>query len=136
MISFYLAARFGRREELNSYAQLLRAKGYRVTSRWLTQHQKLDLSLHPYTGMERIRFALHDWEDMQMAQRLIAFTEDPAENAPGGRRGGRHVELGGALAYGKHVYVVGPKENVFCHLPQVQVFSSFSDLYATLEDYS
>lgn len=136
MISFYLAARFGRRDELNGYAQDLRRKGYVVTSRWLTQHQKLDLSVYRYSDAERRMFALHDWEDVQRANRLIAFTEDPADNAPGGRRGGRHVELGAALAQGKHVYVVGHYENVFCHLPQVMFFPTFHELWSQLEDYS
>lgn len=134
MPKIYLAARFGRRDELNSYRLELEAHGFEVTSRWLTQHQKLDLS-HPaanYTSDDRLRFAMHDYEDVMRAHRLIAFTEDPAENVAGGRRGGRHVELGLALAAAKHVYVVGHRENVFCHLPQVQFFSDFNSLLETL----
>lgn len=130
--SFYLAARFGRRDELNGYRQRLEMLGYSVTSRWLTQHQKLDLSVHPYSQDERRMFALHDYEDVMRADRLIAFTEDPAENAAGGRRGGRHVELGLALASAKHTYVVGHKENVFCHLPQVMFYENFTALVETL----
>lgn len=134
MISFYLAARFGRRDELNGYRKVLEANGYLVTSRWLTQHQKLDLNAPAasYSADERRQFALHDYEDVMRANRLIAFTEDPAENAPGGRRGGRHVELGVALAAGKHVYVVGYQENVFCHLPQVMFYPTFNQLLETL----
>lgn len=132
MISFYLAARFGRREELCSYAIALRSKGFDITSRWLMQAQKLDFSVGAYSPQDRLTFALKDWEDVGRAHRLIAFTEDPAENAQGGRRGGRHVELGAALAMGKHVYVVGHRENVFCHLPQVQFYSTFYELYDNL----
>lgn len=135
MIDFYLAARFGRREELCGYAESLKHKGYGVTSRWLTQHQKADLNVISYSPQERQMFALHDYEDVLRANRLIAFTEDPAENVPGGRRGGRHVELGIALTAGKHVYVVGHKENVFCHLPSIMFYATFKDLYETLEKY-
>lgn len=139
MIKFYLASRFGRRDELNGYAQDLRRKGYEVTSRWLTQHQKIDIQAPgaKYSFDDRRLFAMHDYEDVLRADRLIAFTEDPADlDATGGRRGGRHVELGLALAKGKHVYVVGHYENVFCHLPQVMFFDHFDDLWRTLEDYS
>lgn len=134
MISIYLAARFGRRDELVGYSLLLRERGYNVTSRWLTQHQKIDLHAKDasYTERQRMEFALHDYEDVMRAQRIIAFTEDPRENAPGGRRGGRHVELGMALVSGKHVYVVGHRENVFCHLPQVMYYENFNQLLEVL----
>lgn len=134
MIGIYLAARFGRRDELVEYSRLLFDRGYLTTSRWLTQHQKIDLHAKDasYTERQRMEFAIHDYEDVLRAQRIIAFTEDPRENAPGGRRGGRHVELGIALAAGKHIYVVGHRENVFCHLPQVMFFDNFYLLLETL----
>lgn len=135
MISFYLAARFGRRAELNIYAQQLRERGYEITSRWLTQHQAIDLHSKDakYSDRERLMFALHDTEDVIRANRLIAFTEDPyGDPTVGGRRGGRHVELGMSIISGKHTYVVGYRENVFCHLPQVMFFETFNQLLETL----
>lgn len=133
-IAIYLAARFSRRDELASYMNTLEERGFTVTSRWLTQHQALDFS-HPaakYSNFDRTQFALHDYEDVQRADRLIAFTESPDENSINGRRGGRHVELGLALAWGKHVYVVGHRENVFCHLPQVMFYATFDQLLESL----
>lgn len=126
-MKIYLASRFGRRDELNVKRLELEGLGHTVTSRWLTQHQKVDLSLHPYTEDERIMFAQHDFADVQRADWLIAFTEDPAENAPGGRRGGRHVELGLSLAWGKRTFVVGYRENVFCHLPPIIFCSTWAE---------
>lgn len=134
MYSFYLAARFGRRDELNSYRLLLAEHGYTVTSRWLTQHQKLDLQAPgaSYSEDERRAFALQDYIDVTRASHLVAFTEDPNDNAPGGRRGGRHVELGVAIALGKTVYIVGPRENVFCFLPGITCFDNFNQLLEVL----
>lgn len=136
MVSFYLASRFGRRQELTGYSYTLQNNGFVVTSRWLTQHQALDLHADKkvqYTNNERTQFALHDYEDVYRASRLIAFTEDPlADIGVVGRRGGRHVELGLAIAWGKLVYVVGYRENVFCHLPQVMFYPTFNDLLETL----
>lgn len=120
---------------MNSYAIDLKAAGYEVTSRWISQHQAVDLhaSNAKYNEIDRLTFAMHDYEDVMRADRLIAFTEDPHEStAANGRRGGRHVELGLALAAAKHVYVVGYRENVFCHLPQIIFYKTFNELLENL----
>lgn len=65
----------------------------------------------------REHFATEDVADVLAADTLVAFTEPPRASAS---RGGRHVELGLALAAGKHVVVIGPRENVFCWLPQIE----------------
>lgn len=109
MISVYLAARFDRKVELAGYAAELRDLGYTVTSRWLT-------GVHDATSARALdegdlwAFAMEDFEDIDNANLLIAFTEDPSI---GYTSGGRHVELGYALATGLDVIVVGPRENVF-----------------------
>ena len=65
----------------------------------------------------RHKFATDDLEDVLAAEVLMAFTEEPRS---GNSRGGRHVELGIALGTGRHrIVIVGPRENVFCWLPQV-----------------
>lgn len=122
----YLAARYSRREELLGYRTDLEAAGHLVTSRWLAgAHQWDPLAAgieSPETAMETIpieavRFATDDVEDVAAAELLIAFTERPRANLAS--RGGRHVELGLALAWGKPVVIVGPRENVFCTLPGI-----------------
>ena len=114
MKSVYLAGRYSRRLELDSYAQQLRERGWELTSQWLT-------GLEDDMDLEDI--AVQDMWDVKEADVLIAFTE-PLE--PRETRGGRHVELGMALAWGKPIVVVGPRENVFCHLPDVQQVDQWS----------
>jgi hypothetical protein len=80
----------------------------------------------------RRRFAIEDWQDVTSADVVLCFTEQPRTHAG---RGGRHVELGAALAVGAHVLVIGPAENVFCHLPQLQRFDTFSDATEALRQY-
>lgn len=118
MTLIYLAARYTRREELLAYAGDLGVRGHNVTSRWLLgNHQVSDDGLRDdANAADRLRFATEDWEDLQRAETVVAFTESPRSEFS---RGGRHVELGAALAWGKRVIVVGPAENVFCCLPQV-----------------
>lgn len=129
----YLAARYSRREELCGYRDKLSAAGYEVTSRWLNgDHQVDDKGLSAEADpTDRERFAREDYEDVVAADTLIAFTEAQRSS---NSRGGRHVELGIALGRGMRVYIVGPRENVFCCLSQVDVGSFeevFDDMVAT-----
>ncbi len=127
MSRVYLAARYGRREELLARAGELTADGHTVTSRWLLGNQQWDaatlaaataLEERRETPPEAARFAVDDWADVRAADVLILFTEPPGSAA--GTRGGRHVEFGMAYALGKHCLVVGGRENVFHLLPGVE----------------
>lgn len=126
----YLAARYGRREELAEYAGLLRRHGHVVTSRWLDgDHQSLDTNLlHPANHDIAGKFLREDLEDLLSADTIVAFTEPP--NGPS--RGGRHVEFGVALARGLRLFVVGPRENLFYLAPGVRQYNSFDELQTEL----
>lgn len=118
-MKIYLAARYSRREELCGYAEDLRNLGHTITSRWLAgSHQVSDAGLSEEgSPEERQRFAEEDWADLMSAECCVSFTEQPRV---ANSRGGRHVEFGAALAAGKRCVVVGPRENVFCCLRQVE----------------
>ena len=136
----YLAARYTRRLELCGYRDELAALGYEVTSRWLDGSHQLDNegrplgdtgellfeAASPEVDHFRWKFATDDLEDVLAAETLVAFTEEPRS---GNSRGGRHVELGIALGTGRHqVAVVGPRENVFCWLPEVEWYPDWAHL--------
>lgn len=134
-MTIYLAARYSRRVELCEYRDELRAMGHTVQARWLDGgHQISDAGVpigeHGEALVEgdsgshsdeaatlRARFANDDFDDVASADVVISFTEKPRSNL--GTRGGRHVEHGIALALGKHVIVVGYRENLFHWLPVV-----------------
>lgn len=146
----YLAGRYTRREELLGVRDVIEALGGEVTARWLNGDHQIDDGGKPIgdngealvEGEElrsgetfserdrsdrasylRAKFARDDVEDVERADVLIAFTEEPRSSAS---RGGRHVELGIALALGKRVIVVGPRENVFCWLPEVERYGRWA----------
>lgn len=132
-MKIYLAARYSRREELCGYRSQLEAIGHKVTSRWLNGNHQIDdagLSVEAKRE-ERERFAREDFFDVLSADMLIAFTE-PARST--NSRGGRHVELGIALGAMKRVCIVGPRENVFCCLPEIAVFDNFEEARRALEE--
>jgi hypothetical protein len=134
----YLAARYSRREEMVGYRRELDLRGIEVTSRWINgMHQVDDKGIPIGNHGERLvegdegaaslrtHFASEDISDVQAADVLILFTEPP--RAVTSSRGGRHVEFGMALALGKFMVVVGPRENLFTWLPSVVWFETWPE---------
>jgi nucleoside 2-deoxyribosyltransferase len=129
-VKVYLASRYSRRDEMLAYAADLRAIGHEVTSRWiLGLHETPPAGTAPDSLEHWAWCAQDDLDDIGRADVLVAFTEP--EGAVAGRaRGGRHVELGYALALGKRVIVVGHVENVFCALPGINFYRTWPDALA------
>lgn len=132
MSKVYLAARYSRNEEMRCVRVVLMALGYEVTSRWIDCHEG------KYPGSftcERLNddpgycaaIGRNDVEDLAAADTVVSFT-----SPVGGGKGGRHVEFGLALGLGKQLIIVGPRENVFHTLPQVQWYPDWPRLVAAL----
>ena len=127
MSSYYLAARYSRREELQGYRAELERLGHKVYGRWLTGAHlatEEDILRRPELGRD---FAVDDLLDICQADTMIAFTELPRSAA---NRGGRHVEFGIAIAQEMALVVVGPRENVFHCLPDVKVYATWAEFLA------
>lgn len=126
-MKIYLASRYSRLVELCEYKSILEALyAVEVTSRWLLgNHQVDDAGLSQEAkAEERERFAVEDFEDLMAADCVMSFTETPRST---NSRGGRHVEFGMALAAGKRCIVIGPRENVFHCLPNVEWYKDFGE---------
>lgn len=129
--SVYLAGRYARRDELRAAADDLQGLGYEVTSRWLY----VDASIpgRQLVGSGRpSEIATMDLFDVRRASTCIAFTE-PSEGPQG--RGGRHVELGIALALQRRVILVGPREHVFHCLPGLEQYEDWASARQRLENH-
>jgi hypothetical protein len=127
----YIAARFSRRPECNQLGHVLKARGCTITSRW----SKPECDHVLPTGLsrqaedsERQRFAREDVEDVRAADWTISLMEEPRSNT----RGGRHIEFGLALALGHRLTIIGPRETVFYHLPNVEHFDTVEAFVASL----
>ncbi len=95
--------------------------GHVVTSRWLKAG-------HEMGAKEDRVFALEDLDDVATASVLLAI------NPPGWEEkgtGGRHVELGYALARGKRVILMGKRSNVF-HALVDEVIDTLGEVLARL----
>lgn len=129
----YIAGRYGRREEFCGYARVLRGRGSVVTSRWLEGKHSAEDVEEP-TVAEQCAWATEDLLDIEQSDALWAFTEEPLQYTRHSfvGRGGRHVELGYALARLRdeaefRVVVIGPRENVFCSLEEVLHYETFEE---------
>lgn len=118
----YLASRW--REELRPTLHELRAwlevRGHECTSRWLDVHCT-------YGAAARVlESCRHDIEDVKRAEWLIQY------NPPGhGRsRGGNHVELGMAIAWGHRLTLIGEQLHVFHYLPELEKFATIEEFKA------
>ena len=121
----YLAAQYSWRERIKAYAKELEAVGVTVTSSWLRERSKPDVDIPGLQQRFLRQHAESDIADIKAADALILFTVAPSHRT---KRGGRHVEFGMALAWGKRVVIVGPRENIFCFLPQIRQFETFREL--------
>ena len=118
----YIAARYDRRFEMLGVAATLSRAGHDVMSSWIAGK-----------GEEtELLSAVEDLVDLARAECLVAFTEPPERAVPWSARGGRHVEFGVAFATGKRLCLVGPRENIFHHLPRVEVYPTVAALVAGL----
>lgn len=129
MNSVYLAARYGRRDELRTCAEQLERTGIRVTSTWLKETASLSIHMRDVPEEEIREIAITDIRDIETAEAIVFFAEDQDKQPP---RGGRHVEFGYALAKGKEIHVIGDRENVFHHLPLVRIYATFYEFMAVL----
>ncbi len=128
-MKIYIAGRYSRREEILHYGEELAILGHRISSLWLRgTHEAKDAKP---THEEAAHWALDDLLGIGRCDMFLAFTE--GADCPGKARGGRHVEMGYALAQSKRVCIVGPRENVFCHLPEVDAFPDWSAFYAWMQ---
>ena len=122
MRMIYLAARFLRRYECQGYRADLQRAGHTVTSRWIDNSTDDEA--------DALKCALIDIADLDIADTVIAYGDEPRSNRS---RGGHHVEFGYGLAQGKRIMLVGHRENVFNHLPEIEFFSTWQDCLNALK---
>ena len=130
-IKVYLAAAYSRKPQIERYAAELRSLGIEVTSSWLEEPHAPNSQMADFAEETHLKYARADVRDINDADTFIFFSVEPTTPTV---RGGRHVEFGMAVALGKRVIVVGPKENIFHHLPQVTNVPTWASAVELLQD--
>jgi len=128
----YLAGSWECREEFRDYRQVIEALGFEVTSEWLDEEDAPHSVYTPALAVSHRASAIRDIENIESADFVVCFTEDPLVPRVGG---GRHWECGYAYAVGLPVVYVGEKEHIFHHLPSATFLPTLNDLYLWLLAY-
>ena len=127
--TIYLASPYNEKDKLQKVAQDLEAAGFEVTSRWLCEEEPPFIKLHQVAEEKLTSYAYRDVFDVLRADMLIFFAHDPTEPI---YRGGSCVEMGIAIGRNKHIFVVGPQQNIFHYLEEVRHFATWEDCLAVL----
>jgi hypothetical protein len=131
-MTVYIAGRYSRRDEFRLVAKQLEDAGIFVASRWLHEDKPLQTQMGDDSEDFYIETQEIDLADIESADEILFFAEDPLIGTP---RGGRHVEFGFALAIARffgnmRISVIGPKENVFHYNSNVKHFDSLENYIA------
>jgi nucleoside 2-deoxyribosyltransferase len=114
---------------MRTYTEQLRAEGIEVVSAWP------DLALPSVDGFTGVVRQIRQTEAMLCLQQIVAcnvmvlFGDVPHAADP---RGGKHVEMGVAVALGKRVLLCGAAENIFHELPDVEQRASWGECFARI----
>lgn len=121
-MKIYIASRWrlAFRPTLLDFRSQLQAMGHAVTSRWIDVMR--DYGEDEHLAVE----CLTDVGDVRRANWLIQVC--PPEY--GRSRGGNHVEFGMAMAWGHRLTVIGERQHVFHHLPQVDHYETIHEFLA------
>ena len=129
-IRIYLASRYHRKQELQAYRDRLDSItgcNIMVTARWLDTPQVtgVDGQDSIFIPDSAAVYAKQDFNDIANADVFVHFTDPPTTLY---RRGGAHCEFGVALALGKRCMIVGPRQQIFHALPQVEQYEDIDEL--------
>jgi hypothetical protein len=115
----YIAAPWPSKAAAKLARQSLADRGIECTSSWI--------DFEPEASTEAIlqEEAVRDFRDIRRANALILL--NTIDLVPLGQ-GGKHVEVGYALAMNKPVYVIGTRSNVFHYHPGVTFLNSIEEL--------
>lgn len=123
MHSFYLAAKYDKRQFLLPIAALLMLAGHKVTSMWLN-------GTHDGTLLaDSMRYSALDIAHIRDCTRFVLFNL-PIDNPE--QSSGRNVEFGYALAQGKFLITVGKGNCIF----YTQADEHFTSIQAFLDVYA
>ena|SRR6266496_13608 len=124
----YLSASIRAQPVMRRYRDILQDEfGWKVQARWIDVQESSPMGVKEVQE-DRVRAAIYavtDMADILTSGTVIIFTRWPSTS------GGRHTELGLALAFGKRIILVGPRENVFQALPDEQ-FRNWADFLTHL----
>lgn len=123
-MKLYLIASYEQKSRIQMYAEIIKEQISRiqVVSTWHSTPWQEEGAL---SQAELASLADQALFELNLSDAVLIFTE-PADQDARFKRGGRHVEFGYALRMQKAIYLIGPRENIFYHLPEIIHFKSWA----------
>ena len=125
----YLAAGYDQQERMRGYRKTLEdRRDLVVTSRWIDVKESNPMQEQAISADEEsaANYCRVDLDDIDRADIFVMFTDTPSTS------GGRHTELGYAIAREKVIFIVGPRENIFQAMEGAIHFATWEDLCSYL----
>jgi nucleoside 2-deoxyribosyltransferase len=120
----YLSGPYGRKEELHKIAKRIMAvTNWVVFSSWLKEDKQYK-TMEDFSKPDSAVVAIRDLDEVGSVDALAKFEDTDTAKT----HGGKHQEMGAALALGKDVIIVGNREGVFDYLPSVVQVNNYHEL--------
>ena len=116
-MKIYLSGAFDHRDDIRSIASALEAQGHVTTSHWVDE-PPLVFDDTEFSLWERRARANDDVADVRRADVVVVIALWPSTT------GGRYWEEGFAFGLGKRIIRVGPPENMFSLLADIEHFDT------------
>lgn len=123
--SVYIAAPWAKKEYAGEIRKQCQDAGIDVTSGWI------DFPGDSHDVEVLKTEAKNDWNDVVRAEGFFLLNLQKR----GEETSGKAVETGLALAYGKPIFMVGERSNVFQYLSQVRCYESVGAAIEGIKDY-
>lgn len=114
-MKIYLASRYNRRPEMETFANDLKSDGHEIVSTWVYGGEE---------NLSREDIAFLDYNDVKRSDVVLSFTEPRGSPNPAGAR---HTEFGWGYEMGKECLIVGEREIVFHWFPTVKQFNTYKE---------
>ena len=122
----YVGASYPRIEEAKALKIELEKLGYDIVSSWLLS----DNEGYDTSSTEHLRMcAIRDFEEIEAANSFVCLTDGEEQLT----HGGRHTELGIALALKKDIWLIGPRESVFHYHDCVLAWDNIKEFIGWVE---
>jgi hypothetical protein len=120
-MSAYVAARWDDRKLAMEAAAQLRDAGIVIHSTWLSPRDDQSMDTLKAEGNIVIEARARALMDVHEIAKSNLFVQLSPEAGFRNSTGGKHVELGIAIALGKTIYIIGQRENVFHYHPSCRL---------------
>ncbi len=130
----YVAASYPNKEAAKELAATLKAMGHEIMSGWVFEYEGYgsEPKFENETELERFerlqKSAERDYLEVKASDMIVCITDGENQLT----HGGRHSELGLAMAWSKEIVILGPREQVFHYHTAIKQYDNVLEFFQDL----